>query len=437
MDNGIRIIRFIPSAKGRDMAITTDAQVKAAKLPAGKNSIKLTVGGGLYLLINKSGKYWRYSYRYNGKRKDYSIGAYPAVSLKQAKLDVVAPKALLKDGIDPNAEKARIREANRAAEHKKKAQALDDSHTFEAVGREWFETIQTGWADSHAIKQANRLKNHLYPALGNVPVKQLTRQQITDTLKAIHSPDVARRTSQLCYGILNYALNRGYLEAMPMGSLKGVLPDVESKKMPVITDKKQLGAFLRACWAYEATYPVQMALKILPYLAVRGGEFRQAEWTEFNLDEGIWTIPASHRKLKLIKKRDAANTHIVPLSKQVVELLQQLHQYTGKGRHVFPSARGDSRPMSDGAINAAYAGIGFKGLMVAHSWRSVFSTAMNEQGFNPDAIEAQLAHTVKGVRGKYNRGQYMADRVQIMRQYANYLDSLRTGADVIPFGCRA
>jgi len=417
------------------MAIKTDAQVKAVKLMDGQTRRTDAVADGLYLFTNKSGKYWRWSYRYNGKHKEFSIGTYPAISLKDAKTALAAPKALLKVGIDPNQDKKDRRQAKRQADQQKKAQVIEDSNTLEAVGREWFATIESGWADSHAIKQANRLKNHLYPAIGHIPVKQLTRQQITDALKQIQSPDIAKRVGQMCRAMLDYALNTGLIEAVPLGSLKNVLPAVVSTHMPVITDNQQLGAFLRACDAFQGTYTVLMALKLLPYLAVRGGEFRQAEWCEFNFDDAVWTIPASHRKLKLAKKRDPANTHIVPLPKQSIELLWQLQQVTGRGKHVFPSARGDARSMSDAAINTAYAAVGFKGQMVAHSWRSVFSTAMNAAGFNPDAIERQLAHGERNaVRAAYNRNDYLDERATMLQQHADWLDGLRTGASVINIG---
>jgi len=376
------------------MSISTDAQVKAAKLPEGKKSQKIGVSDGLYLLLNKSGKYWRYSYRYDGKRKDYSIGTYPVISLKHAKLSLAEVKKQLADGIDPNKAKQQMKQACLEANRQQQVQAVSDANTFERVGREWFEVAQTAWADSHASKQQCRLKKHLYPAIGHIPVNELKRQQIADLLKLVaevSSPDIARRIAQMCKSILNYACNSGLIEAVPMGDTNKLLPAPISKKMPVITDSKRLGEFLRAIQVFQGSYVVAQALKLLPYLAVRAGEFRMAEWREFDLDEAVWTIPANHRKLKKAAKDNPENIHVVPLSTQAVLLLKEIRQLTGRGKHVFPSVRGDMRPMSDAAINTAIAAIGFKGEMVGHGWRSVFSTTLNEQNFNPDAIERQLA----------------------------------------------
>jgi len=411
------------------MLITTDAQARAIKLLDGQPKRKDRVGNGLYLLTNKSGKYWRYSYRYDGKTKDYSIGTYPAVSLKEAKLALAIPKALLKDGIDPNQRKKELREANKAAARKTEQQATDDSNTLGAVGEMWFETMRLGWANSHADKQLQRLNKHLYPKIGHIPIKSLDRQQIVDAMLLIcetSSPDIGRRISQMCRQILNYACNRGLIEYVPMGDMKGILPPVVSKKLPCITDHKRLGEYLKAIYNdTSGTYTVSMAMKILPYFGARVGEFSMAEWCEIDFDTATWVIPSNHRKLKKQKKTDD-NCHTIPLSKQAIKLLRELQRVTGNGRHVFPSVKGDSSHMSNEAVNKRIAALGFKGEMVAHSWRSVFSTYMNSIDRNPDAIERHLAHVEKNqVRASYNRNDYIEQRIAMMQEYADWLDGLR------------
>jgi len=214
------------------------------------------------------------------------------------------------------------------------------------------------------------------------------------------------------------------VDGVPIGNLKKVLPKAVPVKMPAITNPKELGELLRAIDGYQGHITTRLALKLLPYLAVRGGEFRHAEWMEFNLDDAVWVIPASHRKQKRAKQQDAANTHTVPLCKQAVALLRELKQYS-HGNYLFSSIRTTTRPMSENTINAALAQLGYKNRMVGHGWRSSFSSLMNQQGFSADAIELQLAHSLKGVRSRYNRGDYLEERRELMQHWADYLDGLR------------
>ena len=319
------------------MAITTDMQVKAAQLPEGKKKVKLSAGSGLYLLINPSGKYWKYAYTYGGKRKEASLGAYPNISLKAAKLKLQGIKLLLSDGVDPNQHKKELRQANVAAATQMQEKIIDDGNTFEVIAYQWLEIRSAEWVDSHYQKQVGRLQRHVFPAIGSVPVSQLKREQIANTLISISksgSHDIARRMTQVTRNILNYACNRGLIEAVPMGDMKAVLPVPVSTKMPAITDIKRIGVLLRAIQGYEGSFVVCQALKLLPLLAVRAGEFRTAEWTELDLEAAVWTIPAAHRKLPKLAKEDPKNVHLVPLSKQAVVLLKELQEVTGSGRHI-------------------------------------------------------------------------------------------------------
>jgi len=421
--------------------ITNDMQIKALKVPEGQKQTRNPVGGGLYLLIRPTSKSWRWDFRLAGKRDTFSIGAYPDVSLKQARQRLAKAKALQQSGINPRVEQQRIRAKNIAKQQAAKAQRFEDTNTFTAVSMLWLDKHETEWAESHYQKQVSRLNRHILPALGDTPVKQITRQQVTGFLLILANTgrrETAKRCGQIVTSVFDYALNAGLVDGIPVGNLGKVLPAPESEKMPALTDPQEIGGLLRAIQNYQGEYVTRIALQLLPYLAVRGGEYRRAEWTEINLVDAVWTIPASHRKLIRKLQQDESNTHTVPLSRQAVELLKELKQYTGHGKYLFPSSRTSTRPMSENTINGGLARLGYKGQMVGHGWRAAFSTTMNDLGFNPDAIERQLAHSEKNaVRAAYNRGVYMDERTRMMQAWGNYLDGLRTGADVIPIKRKA
>ena len=423
------------------MTLKTDKQIQATKLPKGKPKVKHAVGEGLVLVITPSGKYWLYPFVFGGKRREFRIGVYRPgsarhVTLRQARSLAQQAKDMISHGTDPSQAKQAARQANIEAAKQKQKEANNDQNTFEAVARQWFAIHKTEWVPSHATRQLRRMERHIFTKIGDVPITELTKKQVSDTLVAIAetgSHDIAHRVAQLARSVLLYACDRGILEAVPMGNMKSLLPTPTTKPMPAVLDPAKIGDLLRAIDGYSGSFVVCQALKLLPLLAVRSGEFRQAGWSEFDLGQALWAIPAAHRKLKLKAKADISNIHSVPLSRQAVALLRELHQFTGQGKHVFPSVRGDTRPMSENTINAALATLGYKSLMVGHGWRSVFSTVMNEAGHNPDAIEAQLSHKERdAVRRAYNRSEYLIERVKIMQAWSDYLLALKQGADVIP-----
>ncbi len=418
------------------MALTTLA-VKNASLPDGKKQLKVSDKDGLYLLINKSGKYWRYDYKIGGKRKTFSIGAYPDVSLAQARDALIDAKRLIKNGVDPSLykqeqyAKAQAEQQERIA--KEKSIITGDSNTFESVARRWHKVRQKKWSDRHAATIIHRLDMHVFPDIGKVPVSQLNKRMIADVLAPIAdrgTTEIAHRVAGYVRNVLEYAVDFELIEYVPMAKTNNILPPHKSTPMKAITDPVIIGDFLRASYDYNGTYVVKMALRLLPLLACRTGEFRLSHWTEFNLGDAIWTIPAAHRKLKKAQKEDANNIHYVPLSKQAVTLLRELQGFTGRGLHVFPSSRGDSRPMSENTVNLAIKNIGFGDMMVGHGVRTMFSTTMNQKGFNPDAVEVQLAHKDKdAVRGAYNRAEYIEERISMMQSWADYLDNLRKSVE--------
>jgi len=394
-------------------SISTDLQVKSLQLPDGKIKVKHTVGNGLYLLVNKSGKYWKYAYRFDGKRKEASLGVYPRVSLKEAKNKLMEVKVQLTKGIDPNAKS-------------NKAVTRDDS--FEKIARQWHNTHVDGWVEKHGSTILRRFEIHVFPRIGKVAITELTKAQVADVIMTIANHgtlEIAKRIGQIIRQVLEYACDIGLIELVPMGNTKNILPKRKATPMPAITDRDRIGLLLHSIQDYSGGYVVRSALELLPLLAVRSGEFRNAKWPEFDLDNALWTIPAKHRKLTKEQKADPSNTHLVPLSTQAVAGLRHLHELTGIGNHVFPSVRGDSRPMSDGTINTAIKALGFDD-MVGHGWRTVFSSFLNEEGFNPDAIERQLSHVEKNaVRAAYNRSDYWEIRVEMMQYWADLLDDMR------------
>jgi len=414
------------------MAITKDLQIKSIKLSEGKTKEKHPIAEGLYVLVNKSGKYFRYSYRYDGKVKEASLGVYPKTTLKQAKANLIAVKALLSQGIDPNQKKKADKQAKIEATRMQDAEDEQAANTFEVVGAEWFATVSMGWADSHAVKQQGRLDRHLYPKIGSTPITKLKRVEIVTALQSIPSPDIARRVGQMCKSILNYACNAGLLEAVPLGDVNKLLPPVTSKKLPAITKPKEIGDLLRAIDYYRGHPIVMLALKLLPYLAVRGGEFLLAEWVEIDFKKAVWVIPPGHRKLKKVKKSDVMNDHVVPLSKQALALFKELHTITGHGKHVFPSINKIGRPLSETSLRKALEAMGYKGRHCIHGFRSSFSTNMNDQAYNGDVVEHCLAHTPKNQsRAAYNRGTYAKQRKKLMQHWADFLDELRDDVDAI------
>jgi len=409
------------------MAITKDLQIKNLQLSDGKTKEKFTVGEGLYVLINKSGKYFRYSYRYDGKVKEASLGVYPKTSLKQAKLNLGKAKALLSQGIDPNKKKKDDKRANIESVRAENKKTVEAANTFEVIGTEWFFLKSKGWEDSHATKQQSRLNRHLYPKIGSIPITELKRVEIVSALQSIPSPDIARRVGYMCKSILGYACNIGIIEAIPLGEVSDILPTIKSKELPAITNPVELGELLKAIDYYRGHPIIMLALKLLPYLAVRGGEFRLAEWVEIDFKKAMWTIPAGHRKLKKIYKEDLRNTHEVPLSCQALSLFKELHAITGSGKYVFPSINKVNCIISETSLRKALEAIGTKGKHTVHGFRSSFSTNMNEQNIsNKIIVELCLSHSPMGqTEAAYNRATYYQPRKELMQHWADFLDELR------------
>ncbi len=405
----------------------TDTPIRNAKpgvTPAGKSTdkpYKLGDAGGLYLEVAPAGgKWWRLKYRYDGKEKRLSLGVYPDVCLKDARQRRDDARKLLADGVDPG--------ENRKAVKANKTERAANS--FEVVAREWFARKSPGWATSNAEKIIKRLENDAFPWLGGRPIADITPPELLKVLRRIEergAVESAHRMRNYCGQIFRYAIATGRAERDASADLRGALPPPVKEHRAAITDPKAAAELLCAMDSYQGSFVTKCALRLAPLVFVRPGELRKAEWSEIDLDKAEWNIPPGRMKMR--------EPHLVPLSAQAVAILRELHPLTGEGRYVFPGARTNGRPMSDNAILAALRRMGFaKDEMSGHGFRAMARTILDEVlGVRPDFIEHQLAHAVKDPNGRaYNRTAHLAERRKMMQQWADYLDKLKAGAEVIP-----
>lgn len=389
----------------------TDIQARKAK-PSGK-PYKLFDEKGLYLLVNEAGKYWRFDYRFAGKRRTLALGVYDAVSLREARDGRDDARKLLAKGIDPSIERKLAK--NGSAER--------DRNSFEVIAREWFAKYSSGWVPSHADRILRRLERDVFPWIGSAPIARITAKELLTVLRRIEKRgaiETAHRANQNCSQVFRYAIATGRGESDPTPALRGALAPVKPEHHASITDPKKIGALLRALDGYEGSFVTRSALKLAPLVFVRPGELRKAQWSEFNLDDKEWRIPAERMKMR--------SPHLVPLSDQAVAILRDLHPLTGNGALVFPGVRSANRPMSENTVNAALRRLGYASEdMTGHGFRSMASTILNEQGWNRDAIERQLAHSERNdVRAAYNYAEHLPERRKMMQAWAHYLDSLKT-----------
>jgi integrase len=390
-----------------------DTLLRSVK-PTGKTQ-KLFDGGGLYLLVaTTGGRLWRLDYRFEGKRKTLALGAYPAISLKDARSRREEAKEQLARGIDPGAHKQAVKAASRA----------ENENAYEVVAREWYAKHAPGWSESNSVRTLARQENDIFPILGSKPISQVTAPELLGVLRRIEARgaiDTAHRTLQDCSRIFRYAIATGRAERDPASDLRGALPPARSTSFASITEPNTIGALLRNIDAYRGNVVVCAALRIAPYVFVRPGELRRAEWSEFSFDGKApeWRIPAEKMKMRV--------QHIVPLARQVVEILKDLHQYTGHTTLLFPSMRSNVDPISDMTLLASLRRLGYtKEEMTVHGFRSMASTLLNEQGYNRDWIERQLAHGERNnIRAAYNFAEYLPERRRMMTEWADYLDGLR------------
>lgn len=400
----------------------TEIKIKNAKSKA--QAYKLFDGDGLFLLITPSGgKLWRLKYRFNDKEKTLTLGQYPAISLLNARCKRDDARRLLANNVDPDA----VRKAQKQAQ-------VEETETFEIISREWLERFKSKWQEEYADKIMHRLELNIFPWIGSRPIKDIKAPELLSVLRRIESRDaleLAHRTRNICGQVFRYAVATGRADRNPAEDLKGALSPVKTIHRAAITEPKEAANLLRAIDNYQGTFVVQCALKLAPLFFVRPGELRHAEWSEINFENAEWNIPASKMKMK--------EAHLVPLSRQAIEILKKLHTLTGSGRYLFPSERTPQRPMSENAILVALRIMGYpKEEMSGHGFRAMARTILDEVlHVRPDFIEHQLAHAVRDPNGRaYNRTSHLAERKKMMQTWADYLDGLKAGAKVLPFRVR-
>lgn len=375
---------------------------------------------GLYLEVSPSGgKWWRFKYRFDGKEKRLSLGTYSDIGLKSARERRDDARKQVANGIDPSAVRKAVRDA-------REEQA---ANSFELVAREWHAKFSPNWSADHAGRIWRRLERFVIPYVGAMNIADVTAPALLSLLRRVESKgrlETAHRTRADCGQVFRYAIATGRAERDPSVDLKGALPPVKSRHHASITDTKEIGPLLRAIDGYSGQFVTLCALRLAPYVFVRPVELRRAEWKEIDLDGREWRIPPERMKVRVL--------HIVPLSAQAVTILRELQPLTGHGRFVFPGIRSTARPMSENTVNAALRRLGYaKDEMTGHGFRSMASTLLNEQGWNRDAIERQLAHVERNdVRAAYNYAEHLPERRKMMQAWADYLDGLRVGGDIVP-----
>lgn len=395
----------------------TDTAIRNAK--PGDKPVKMFDERGLFLIVTPAGgKWWRLRYKIDGKEKLLSLGIYPDVGLKDARARRDVARKLLADGVDPG-------------EHRKAAKAVKverAANSFEVIGREWFEKNRATWAPSHADKIIKRLENNVFPWLGGKAIAEITAPDVLTVLRRIEGRgtlDTAHRAGGNCSQIFRYAIATGRAVRDPVPDLRGALPSARGGNFAAITEPAKVAELLRAIDAFSGTFVVKSALLLAPLLFVRPGELRRAEWAGFDLDKAEWGYFVTKTK----------SDHLVPLASQAVAILKELHALTGHGRYVFPG-RDPQKAMSEAAVNAALRRMGYdtKTEITGHGFRAMARTILHEELHQkPEVIEHQLAHQVPDALGTaYNRTKFLNERKAMMQLWADYLDKLKAGADVIP-----
>ena len=390
---------------------------KIQNATAQKKTVRLFDGRGLYLEIAPTGsRWWRFKYRFAGKEKRISLGVYPDVGLKKARDRRDEMRKLVADGIDPS-----------AARKQEKLMALDAAlNTFEAVAREWCEKHSPNWEASYSVKLLARLEANVFPWLGHRPIRDIKAPELLSVLRRVESRGVletAHRLMNYCGNIYRYAVATGRAERDISADLRGALPPSTPRHHASVTEPRDVAALLRSIDGYRGSNVTRYALQLAPLVFVRPGELRKAEWIEIDLEAGEWRIPAERMKMKA--------KHIVPLSTQAVAILRALQPLTGEGRYVFPGARSRERCMSENTVNGGLRRLGWSGSeMTGHGFRSMASTLLNEQGWNRDAIERQLAHSERNsIRAAYNYAEHLPERRRMMQAWSDYSETLKRRPD--------
>lgn len=401
----------------------TDTACRNAK--AAEKPRKFADEGGLYLLVKEAGKYWRWDYRYAGKRKTMAFGVYPAVTLAQARKRRDDARALLAEGIDPS-------EARRM--DKAEAQAAA-ANSVEAIGRAWLAVRKGGWSEDHYRRELRSLEKDLFPYLGKRPISEVEPPELLRVIRKVEERgalDMAHRVLLTARGVWQYGVAEGHVQRDISQDIKKALKPHLLRNLPAITDPARLGELLRASDAYKGGPVVRAALFIAPVLFQRPGNLRAMRWADIDLGGALWAIPSEDMKRTLLQKINGA-PHLVPLPRQVVQVLRELQPLTGHREYVFPGFRNPKTCMSEAGINAALHSMGYKGVHCWHGYRATGRTILREVLRYPrDVIEYQLAHRGQVTHGgAYDRAQYLQERADMLQHWADYLDKLRSGAQIL------
>ncbi|WP_367025174.1 integrase arm-type DNA-binding domain-containing protein [Methylococcus sp. ANG] len=395
----------------------TDAAVRNAK-PNGDKAYKLSDEKGLYLIVTANGgKWWRLDYRHDGKRKTLSLGTYPETTLKEAREKRDEARKAVSQGIDPS----RQRRVSKLKER------IARENSFENIAKEWAGRQANRWTPDHHDRVVTSLAADIFPELGEFPVNEITAQDLLKALRKIEARgahETAGRVLQRCGAVFKYAIVTGRCTYNPAADLRGSLTPVKVTHRAALK-ASEMPEFLDRLANYDGHVQTRLAIQLLMLTFVRPGELRGAAWQEFDFDLSEWRIPAERMKMR--------DEHIVPLSRQAVDVLHQLHVINGAYPLVFPGANKPHQPMSENTVLFALYRMGYHGRATGHGFRATASTILNELGYNHDAIERQLAHAPRDkIRAAYNRAQYLPERRKLMQDWADIIDGFKNGAKVIP-----
>jgi integrase len=400
----------------------TDTAIRKAKPEA--KPYKMADGGGMYIEVMPNGsKYWRLKYRFGGKEKRLALGVYPAISLADARERREEARKLLAGGDDPGAVK----------QAQKRAAKLSAANTFEAVALEWIENMANRWTDGHRALTLRTLEQDAFPALGRRPIAEITAPELLAAVRAIEKRgalEIAGRVLQRCSAVFRYGIATGRCVSNPATELRGALKKpARAHYKTVAGDRSAFSKLLRDIDGYQGSPLTTYALQLMTLTFTRTTELVEARWSEFDLDRAEWLIPAERMKMR--------RAHLVPLSRQAVDILKKAAKLSGDREHVFPNRNDPLQAASKAIILRALGRMGYTGKMTGHGFRSVASTLLNENktkwDIHRDAIELQLAHVEKNAsRAAYNFAEYLEERRAMMQKWADYLDKLKAGAEVIP-----
>lgn len=415
----------------------TDTTIRKAQ-PSDKPK-KLSDGGGLYLELHPNGaRYWRLKYRITGVEKRLSLGVYPETTLAQARRRRDEARTLIAEGTDPSSERKASKEAHKAKVEIQKivAEGKPLPGSFEAVAREWMDTVHTVKVSTvHSERTRIRFEKDAFPWIGSRPISEIDAPELLKVLRRVTERgaiETAHRLKDACGQVFRYGIAAGLNERNPAADLRDALPPVQTRHLAAIVEPKEAGKLLRDIAAYQGGLITRIALNLSALLLLRPGELRHMEWSWVDFDAAQLTVPGEIMKRKKADK--SGPPHIVPLAPQATQLLRELQPLTGAGLYVFPALTSCKRCMSENTVRGALRRMGYgNDDMTAHGFRAMARTMAAERlGIAPEVIEAQLAHVVPDALGRaYNRTQYLEQRSELMTKWADYLDQLRRGADVL------